>query len=526
MRDSARDLAVRQAQRAHADLQVIRLALNEARPLEALRTSNEAIERLDEELEAIEDLEAVREAAGDPPESDDAAPVGGAAGGSDKAARLEAERQNDEPVSNGGGRMADAGAVEVGFGADEWDRIERAVDAGGFADPTALVRDGALQVADEVLDGNGQLECPHDDCDETFARIRERRGHLGSSEHALDVPEGEFWCGYCGYGPTSWRGVNAHHGSSDHDGDPVRIDEEPVPEDLIAPEDIPDHKDSSLLADLYEEHDGTITDMCRAHDFDVGQGRVRHYLIEFEIHDPTSHGAAEDGDGPIWRDPQWLEDQYEAADGNISEMHRQIDVDVPYRTLQKNLKRFDVHDPTDPPGKKRSWDHRDDQDDPSKGTSDDADDVGGDDQVYCGVCGDGFDSERGLKIHHGRSDDHEGDADIWQTPVDVDEDAGDTPAEEAREDQNGDDHRDIGDDSVGSETPSDPDPKDRSVESFEDLSTPDWMDEASFFAAVEMADDVEELADTLGWPEHDRLDEIVELLEIKEDLYGPEEVTA
>jgi len=54
---------------------------------------------------------------------------------------------------------------------------------------------------------------------------RKLRGHLGSSEHALDVPEGDFWCGYCGYGPTSWRGINAHHGSSDHDGDPVRLDE-------------------------------------------------------------------------------------------------------------------------------------------------------------------------------------------------------------------------------------------------------------------------------------------------------------
>jgi hypothetical protein len=52
-----RDLAVRQARLCEADLKVIRLALNENRPLEALRQVNEAIERLGEELDAIEDLE-------------------------------------------------------------------------------------------------------------------------------------------------------------------------------------------------------------------------------------------------------------------------------------------------------------------------------------------------------------------------------------------------------------------------------------------------------------------------------------
>jgi len=99
-----------------------------------------------------------------------------------------------------------------------------------------LIREATLRLLDDVLDEDGALECPHDDCDRTFPTRRKLRGHLGSSEHALDVPEGDFWCGYCGYGPTSWRGINAHHGSSDHDGDPVRLDEEPDREDLIAPD--------------------------------------------------------------------------------------------------------------------------------------------------------------------------------------------------------------------------------------------------------------------------------------------------
>ncbi|ADD07728.1 virus protein phiCh1-VP68 (plasmid) [Natrialba magadii ATCC 43099] len=51
-----RDLALRQAKLSKADLQVIQLALNENRPLEALYTVNNAIERLDEELDAIEEF--------------------------------------------------------------------------------------------------------------------------------------------------------------------------------------------------------------------------------------------------------------------------------------------------------------------------------------------------------------------------------------------------------------------------------------------------------------------------------------
>ena len=51
-----RDLALRQAKTAKADLQVIQMALNENRPLEALRTVNESVNRLNEELEAIDEF--------------------------------------------------------------------------------------------------------------------------------------------------------------------------------------------------------------------------------------------------------------------------------------------------------------------------------------------------------------------------------------------------------------------------------------------------------------------------------------
>lgn len=51
-----RDLALRQARLAEAGLKVIRMALNENRPLEALYTSNNELERLEEELDGLESL--------------------------------------------------------------------------------------------------------------------------------------------------------------------------------------------------------------------------------------------------------------------------------------------------------------------------------------------------------------------------------------------------------------------------------------------------------------------------------------
>lgn len=320
----------------------------------------------------------------------------------------------------------------------DWRRLERAVDEGGYESPAAFAREATLRLVDEVIDDDGHLECHHDDCDRTFATVRERRGHLGSSEHALDVPDGDFWCGYCGFGPTSWRGVNAHHGSASHEGEPVRLDDQPEPDELLAPDDVPDHKNPDLLDQLYRAHDGNYTAMCRAHDFDVTPGRVRHYLIEFGIHDPTPQGPTEAGDGPRYRDPEWLQAHYDAADGNVSEMHRQLEIDVPYRTLLKNLKRLGVHDPTDPPGKR-----------------------------------------------HGKG--------------------GPKPSADAETDD--------GEDDVGAE--------DSEVSgasegaSFCDLETPEWLDEGSFYTAVDMAADVDDLAATLGWADHDRLESMVDQLDVR-----------
>lgn len=51
-----RDLALRQARLAEQSLKVIKMGLNDNRPLEALYTANNELDRLDEELDGLERL--------------------------------------------------------------------------------------------------------------------------------------------------------------------------------------------------------------------------------------------------------------------------------------------------------------------------------------------------------------------------------------------------------------------------------------------------------------------------------------
>jgi hypothetical protein len=56
-----RDRAVKQLEVQHVTLEVVKMALEENRPLEALRQVNDAVNELDEALEWHEDMEAARE---------------------------------------------------------------------------------------------------------------------------------------------------------------------------------------------------------------------------------------------------------------------------------------------------------------------------------------------------------------------------------------------------------------------------------------------------------------------------------
>lgn len=61
------------------------------------------------------------------------------------------------------------------------------------------------------------------------------------------------------------------------------------------------------------------------------------------------------------------------------------------------------------------------------------------------------------------------------------------------------------------------------VEGFEDLATPDWLDEGTFYTALEMAADADEFAEAIGWGDPEDLELMVDLLGLlDEELPGEE----
>lgn len=266
-------------------------------------------------------------------------------------------------------------APRVSFDTDDFQRIERAAEVGEYDDVAAFIREGALRLVAKTIDGDGLFSCLHDDCDKTFGTIRERRGHYGRV-HVQEFPEGDFWCGYCGFGPSPWQGINAHHSQRHKDqGDPVRLGHDPDPDELLAPDELPDHMDRELLKDLYVECHGNISEMCRQYDFDVTDGRVRHYLIEYGIHDVTPKGT--DVEGADHRDKEFLERLYKECDGNMREMYRRHDFDVGYSKLVGWCRDLGVHKPGAPKGRHgnpsntRAYDNRAAREKPDEEDDDD-----------------------------------------------------------------------------------------------------------------------------------------------------------
>lgn len=373
----------------------------------------------------------------------------------------------------------DAVYPSVEFDPEEWAVIEQAVESGRYESPEAFITHAALLHAADLVEDAGVHACEYDGCEAAFASERQLHGHVGAVHESETSPD-DYWCLYCGYGPASDRAIAAHHGSSDgHDGDVERVSEPPAYEDLIAPDAIPDHKNPEILERLYEAHGGSYTAMCRDHDFDVQPGRVRHYLIEFGIHEPTPHGAADgDADCPKYRDPEWLDARYDEYDGNISELYRNVDVDAAYRTLINNLKRFGIHDPTNPPGRRQANQQRADEavpdDDPDEESADD------DDQ---GDLDDEFDADE------------------------TDAGAGDDAASEDADDPV----------PLASVVTADP-PTD--ANSFDDLDVPDWLGESTFHIALQMSETPAEFAENLGWGDPNDLEAMVNIIGESEAFAG------
>lgn len=329
--------------------------------------------------------------------------------------------------------------------------FERALGMSACEDMDAFVETAVREYVDDLLAGEGTFECPHDGCEETFDFDRQRRGHLGAV-HAQETPDGDFWCGICGYGPSTWRGVNAHHGSTSHEGEPVRLEEPPDPEDLQE-FDAPDHKNPKLLQQLYDEHDGQISELCRDHEFDVVHATVRTWLIKFGIHEVTPQSDAAGSRGVI--DADQARELYAEHDGNMSAVHRNLDQEIPYRTLVNRLRSLGIHDPAESSRAPAS------QSAPSNISTDTAEE------------------------------------DVATTAVERVDDAAvdsvDYPIPDA----------------VRLTSVRDAD----TVSGFSDIDTPDWLDEGTFYAVLDTASSIDEFAETLGWGTPDDLRLILDLLD-------------
>jgi hypothetical protein len=164
-------------------------------------------------------------------------------------------------------------------------------------------------------------------------------------------------------------------------------------------------------------------------------------------------------------------------------MHRDIDIEVPYRTLLKNLKRLGIHDPK--PASNDTGDHVDES------TGDEA------------AKRDGSGDEAGDKTPDSSSDSDGGSDPSSPEPPSSEMENGTNPSASApREDLL---------DTLGVSDS-------EAVEEFGDMSTPGWLHEGTFYAAVETAEDIPELTEVMGWDEPELLDLMIELLDLEDGV--------
>lgn len=306
--------------------------------------------------------------------------------------------------------------------ASDVERLQQAVRDSQFGSPAALIRSATKATVQSVLTDAepDSLAEPTTDSDS------DATSSTSDTTNRNSPADCSLWCGCCGWGPGNENAVKAHHGGSpSHQGNPILLSEKPSEEDLegVDESELPDHRNRELLDDLYQQYNGNISALYRNHEFDVSSAAVRSWLVKFDIHNVTPHDADPD-EHPTRPPEQELEQLYNQHDGNMSAMHRSIDLDVPYRTLTNWLRDLEIHEPN----------HRDYSSQP--------------------------------------------------------------PSSEPKSSE-------VAVDST-TEGPA----------SFAEIDTPSWLDEASFFAAVDMADTVSELGEALGWNEPDTLESIVELMEL------------
>jgi hypothetical protein len=252
-------------------------------------------------------------------------------------------------------------------------------------------------------------------------------------------------------------------------------------------------------------------------DYDDAETLIREATLDFiddalgadEAAVPEEGSIPASGTQPDHQNPELLKALYEDHDGNITELYRSHDFDASISTVRRRLQKYDIHEP-----QTYVTDEEQDEIPPYR----DPDVLEPLYQKYDGNVSD---------VHRNLVEEHDVDVTYstvgnWIDKLDiressalksVKEHAADEASADVDDQADADDTPDIIEDVISVDDVSD-------AESFGDLETPDWLDEGSFYVAAEMSEDIDDLADTLGWNEFEHLEVMVGVLDVNIDVEG------
>ncbi|UPV76312.1 hypothetical protein M0R89_19305 (plasmid) [Halorussus limi] len=107
----------------------------------------------------------------------------------------------------------------------------------------------------------------------------------------------------------------------------------------------PPYKDPERLAEVYDS-ESTFPEMRDELGVDVTPKTVRHYMVEYGIHDPETLPPSHDDDGskPTYKDPERLAEVYD-SERTFPEMRDELGVDVTPKTVRHYMVKYGIHDP-------------------------------------------------------------------------------------------------------------------------------------------------------------------------------------
>ena len=105
----------------------------------------------------------------------------------------------------------------------------------------------------------------------------------------------------------------------------------------------PAYKDPEELAAVYDA-ERTFPEMRDELGVDVTPKTVRHYMVEYGIHDPETLPSDDEGPKPAYKDPEELAAVYDAG-RTFPEMRDELGVDVTPKTVRHYMVEHGIHDP-------------------------------------------------------------------------------------------------------------------------------------------------------------------------------------